>query len=371
MHITRITTHPVRIPLKPERRMVSSLGEHTVSQYVLARIETDAGIDGVGEATVMPRWSGETVWGAKAVIDHLFAPVLAGRDPADIADIDHVLDTAAQDNWFAKSALEMACWDIVGKEAGKPVYELLGGPVRSREIHCRFSMGAYSPERVRRTVPPLIERGFTTIKVKVGTNLVEDVERVRLVREIIGPERHIVIDANCGYDAATAIEVARRMELSRVGLFEQPTPRNDYEGLAAVRSSVPMPVMADDIAFDFNHAVECLRHNACDVISVYPGKNGGLRKARRIVELAAQHGVACSIGSNLEWDVATAAMCHLIVGTPNMQVEKYPGDVLGPDYHEFSIVKSPLRIAGPVITAPDGPGLGVDVDWRVVEDNRT
>jgi muconate cycloisomerase len=258
----------------------------------------------------------------------------------------------------------------VGKDAGKPVYELLGGPVRSREIRCRFSMGAYPSERVRRTVPPLIERGFTTIKVKVGTNLAEDVERVRLVREIIGPERHIVIDANCGYDAATAIEAARRMEPSRVGLFEQPTPRNDYEGLAAVRSSVPMPVMADDIAFDFNHAVECLRHNACDVISVYPGKNGGIRKARRIAELAAQHGVACSIGSNLEWDVATAAMCHLVVGTPNLEIERYPGDVLGPEYHEFPIVKVPLRIDGPVITAPDGPGLGVEVDWRVVEENR-
>jgi muconate cycloisomerase len=131
-----------------------------------------------------------------------------------------------------------------------------------------------------------------------------------------------------------------------------------------------MPVMADDIAFDFNHAVECLRHNACDVISVYPGKNGGIRKARRIAELAAQHGVACSIGSNLEWDVATAAMCHLVVGTPNMQIEKYPGDVLGPEYHEFPVVKEPLRIDGPVITTPDGPGLGVEVDWGVVEQHR-
>lgn len=369
MRITRVTTHPVRIPLKPERRMISSLGRHEVSQYVLVRLETDAGIDGVGEATVMPRWSGETVWSAQAIIDHVFAPLLIGADPADIAAIDGVLDRAAQDNWFAKSAIEMACWDIVGKEAGQPVYELLGGPVRRPAIKCRFSMGAYPPERVRTTVTRLIEQRFSTIKVKVGTNIGEDVERVAIVREIIGPDRDIVIDANCGYSPADAIEAARQMEPFQVGLFEQPTPRHDYEGLAEVRRHVSMPVMADDMVFDLGQARECLRHEACDVISIYPGKCGGIRKCREIAELAAEHGVACSIGSNLELDVATAAMCHLVVGTPNMQVEQYPGDILGPEYHEFPIVKDPLRIEGPVVETPTGPGLGVEVDWEVVELN--
>jgi muconate cycloisomerase len=369
MRITRVTTHPVRIPLKPERRMISSLGRHEVSQYVLVRLETDAGIDGVGEATVMPRWSGETVWSARAIIDHVFAPLLVGADPADIAAIDGVLDRAAQDNWFAKSAIEMACWDIVGKEAGKPVYELLDGPVRPAAITCRFSMGAYPPERVRTTVTRLIERGFTTIKVKVGTKIAEDVERVAIVREIIGPEREIVIDANCGYSPADAIEAARQMAPFQVGLFEQPTPRHDYEGLAEVRRHVSMPVMADDMVFDLGQALECLRHEACDVISIYPGKCGGIRKCREIAELAAGHGVACSIGSNLELDVATAAMCHLVVGTANMQVERFPGDILGPEYHEFAIVTEPVRIEGPVVETPTGPGLGVEVDWGVVERN--
>ena len=84
--------------------------------------------------------------------------------------------------------------------------------------------------------------------------------------------------------------------------------------------------MADDICFDMIHARELIRNECCDVISLYPGKNGGIRKARAIAEFAAEHGVACSIGSNLEYDVATAAMCHLIVATENMRVEDYPGD---------------------------------------------
>ena len=367
MKIKSIRTVPVRIPLKPEYRMVSSLGRHEVSEYLLVRIETDAGIDGAGEATVMPRWSGETVWSAQALIDRVFAPLLIGADPADIAAIDGIMDAAAQDNWFAKSAIEMACWDIVGRDAGKPVYELLGGPARSRTIECRFSMGAYPVERASRRAVELVERGFRTIKVKVGTGADEDVRRVQAVRDAIGKERHLVIDANCGYDAPTAINVANRLNDCNVGLFEQPTPRNDFHALAEVRRSIDAHVMADDICFDLSHAEQCVRHDACDVISVYPGKNGGMRKSKQIVDLAAEHDVACSIGSNLELDVASAAMCHLVVACKNMNVETYPGDIMGPDYHEVRIAAEPLEIAGPNITVSDRPGLGVDVDWALVE----
>jgi len=367
MKITRIDSFAVRIPLIPERRMISALGQHTVSEYAIIRVSTDVGIDGVGEATVMPRWSGETVWSATSVVDHVFAPALIGVDPCDVEAVDARMDDAATGNWFAKSAIEMACWDIHGKDAGKPVYELLGGAVRDRTIKCRFSMGAYPPERTRSIVPRLIEEGFETIKVKVGTLLEADIERVRIVRELIGPNRQITIDANCGWDVATSIAAVKEMHPYNVVLFEQPTPRDDYAGLAEVRRNVDIPVMADDIVFDLNHARECIRNDACDLISLYPGKNGGIRKAREIAKFAEGHGVACSIGSNLEWDIASAAMCHLVVATPNMQVEKYPGDILGPKYHEFAIVKDPLTIEGPCITCPDQPGLGVTVEWPAVE----
>lgn len=370
MRITRIDTFPVRIPLKPERHMISALGRHEVSEYVLVRLSTDVGIDGAGEATVLPRWSGETVWGAQALIDRVLGPHLVGCDPTDIAAIAAVMDQATEDNWFAKSAVEMACWDIRGKELGQPIYALLGGLVRPRAIRCRFSMGAYDPGRARRRAAELIEAGFDTIKVKVGTQLAADIERVRIVRETIGPQPAIVIDANGGYDSQTAIAMAQEIDGCRVALFEQPTPRGDFEALAEVRRSIQPEVMADDICFDLADAVECVRHRACDVISVYPGKNGGLAKSKQIIDYAEKHKVACSIGSNLELDVASAAMCHLVVACPNMNVEKYPGDIMGPDYHAFSVVRKPLDIRGPVITAPDGPGLGVEVDWKIVEANR-
>lgn len=350
--------------------MISSLGQHILSDYVLVRIGTDAGIEGVGEATVMPRWSGETVWGAKAVIDFCLAPLLIGCDPHAIAEIDRRIDRACAHNWFAKSAIEMACWDIQGKAAGKPVYELLGGACRPGSIVCRFSMGAYEPDRARRRAKELVSEGFNTIKVKVGGDPDRDLERVRIVRDAIGPDRPIVIDANCGWDAETAIRCVNALEDCRIALVEQPTPDGDYESIARVRRAVKPPVMADDMCFNLIHARELIRNDACDVISLYPGKNGGIRKSKEIAEFAARHGVACSIGSNLEWDIGTAAMGHLVVACSNMQVEKFPGDMLGPEYHEIRIARNPLEIKGPVVTITDRPGLGIDVDWDTVNANR-
>ncbi len=369
MLITAVETYPVRIALKPKYQMITSLGVHDVSNYVLVRVLTDNGMEGVGEATVSALWSGETVWGCQAVIRHVLAPAVIGADPCDQADIDRRLDSVCRHNWFAKSAIEMACWDLHGKAAGKPVYELLGGPHRPLAIRCRFSMGAYDPERARQRAAELVEEGFDTIKVKVGTDPDVDIDRVRTVREVIGPDRKLMIDANCGWDVDTAIRCIRALEDCNLWLVEQPTPDGDYEGLARVRRETAPLVMADDICFDLSHARHLIRHEACDVISVYPGKNGGIHKSQQIARLAADHGVACSIGSNLEYDVATAAMGHLIVGTRNLQIEDYPGDVLGPAYHVASVAKNPISIEGPVTTISDAPGLGVTVDWEMVRAN--
>jgi L-alanine-DL-glutamate epimerase-like enolase superfamily enzyme len=370
MKIAHIETYPVRIPVKPERRMISALGQHTVSRYLLVRVLTDTGIEGAGEATVIPRWSGETVWGAQALIERVLAPELIGCDPADIAELDRRMDAACIHNWFAKSALEMACWDIRGKAEGKPVFELLGGACRPLAIRSRYSMGAYEPERARARAKELVAAGFTTIKVKVGRDPRADVERVHVVREAIGPEVALTIDANCGWEVETAIRCIREMADCRLALVEQPTPDGDYAALARVRRETGVPVMADDICFNLVHAKELVRNECCDVISVYPGKQGGIRKAKEIVDFAAARNVACSIGSNLELDVATAAMAHLVVACPNMQVEKYPGDLLGADYHEIRVAKNPVRIEGPLTTITDLPGLGVEVDWPLVRQCR-
>jgi muconate cycloisomerase len=363
MIIKSIEVFSVRIPLRPECHMITALGPHTESNYVLIRIETDNGIEGVGEATVSQRWSGETIWGAIALLEHILIPAVVEMDPTDIEAIDSRLNRQARGNWFAKSAIEMACWDIKGKVARRPIYDLLGGPCRALQYENRFSMGAFEVPRATRRAVELVEAGFNTIKVKVGGKSEDDIDRVRAVRAAIGPERQLTIDANCGWDVETAIHCINALEDCDLALVEQPTPDGDYASLARVRRETRPPVMADDICFDLIHAQELIRNQCCDVISVYPGKNGGIQRSKKIVELAAEHGIACTIGSNLEYDVATAAMAHLVVGCENMRVETHPGDSLGPSYHEFSIAKNPLDIQWPYTTVSDRPGLGIDVDW--------
>ncbi len=207
--------------------------------------------------------------------------------------------------------------------------------------------------------------GFTTIKIKVGRDARSDVERVRAVRAAVGPEIALTVDANCGWEVETAIRAIHELDDCRLALVEQPTADGDYEALARVRRETTVPVMADDICFNLVHAKELVRNGCCDVISVYPGKQGGIRKAKEIVDFAAAHGVACSIGSNLELDVGTAAMAHLVVACPNMQVERYPGDMLGADYHELRVVRQPIEIEGPLTTISERAGLGVEVDWEL------
>lgn len=370
MKITHIETIPVRIPLKPERRMISALGRHDVSDFLLVRVLTDDGLEGWGEATVTPRWSGETCRGAQAIVDEVLAPAVIGCAANDIQELDRRLDAVAVGNWFAKSAIEMACWDIQGKAAGKPVYELLGGGCRPLTIRSRFSLGAYDPDRARRRAAELVALGFTTIKVKVGVNPVEDVERVRIVREVIGPDIALTIDANGGWDVETSIRCIRELEGCCLSLVEQPIPPGDYTGLARVRRETGAKILADESCFDLVDAQELIRHECCDAISLYPGKNGGILKSREIANLAGKHGIPCSIGSNLEWDLGTAAMAHFIISTPNMRVDLYPGDVLGPDYHEVSIAKNPIEIRGPLTTLKPSPGLGVEIDRAVVESHR-
>jgi muconate cycloisomerase len=373
MKIAAIETHPVRIPLKPAYRMISALGKHEESNYVLLRLMTDSGLEGAGEATIAVRWSGETVWGTLALIDRILAPLVTGmelnaeRPFENIQAIDARMDAAVAHNWFAKSAIEMACWDVLGKAANKPVYELLGGACRPLAIRSRFSMGAYDLPRARARAAELVEQGFDTVKVKVGGLPEVDIARVRAVREVIGPTRKLVIDANTGWDADTAIYCVNQLKDCNIAVVEQPTADGDYAAIARVRRETGAVVMADDMCFNLIHAQELIRNQGCDLISVYPGKNGGIRKSREIVDFAGKHGVGCTIGSNLELDVGTAAMGHLIVATPNLRVEDYPGDIHGPVYHEVRIVKDPLSIQGPVTTLTSRPGLGVEIDWAAVK----
>ena len=361
MKITRLETLPVHVPLRKGMMTKTAHGEHVLSKYVLLRVHTDEGLVGLGEATVDPRWTGETPESAIAVIHRLFEPVLTGRDPRNITSLRAAMDFAAKQNPFTKAAVEMALWDLASKAAGVPVCQLLGGAVRER-IAIKMVVGAFDTPRALKLAEQFLSQGFRTIKVKVGLDPAADVDRVRAVRELAGPNVPIGIDANCGWSPSVARSALRRMEPYELLFAEQPIPPGDPSALARLRTATSASIMADESVFTLADAWLLARAYAADVLSVYPGKHGGIAGTVEIVHLAQAAGIACCIGSNLELGVGSAAMLHVAAAMPGIDSDRFPADIIGPLYHEHDLLRQPLELSPDGARVPTGPGLGVELD---------
>ncbi len=366
MKITRVEAIPIEVPLKQGMTTKTAHGEHIVSPYVVLRVHTDEGLTGLGEATVAPRWSGETSASCTAAIRELVEPALQGEDPAEINRLCGVMDQVIKLNPFTKAGVEMALWDLAGKSAGKPLYQLLGGKVR-QEIPMKMVVGAFDVPTSVSLAEKFLQWGVQCLKVKVGIDPGEDLERVRAIRALAGPGIRIGIDANCGWPPAVARRMLRLLEPLDILFAEQPTAPDYDDEVALLRTGTTIPIMADESVFTLHDAWQTAKRQAADIISVYPGKNGGIGQTLGITYLATAAGLRCHMGSNLELGIATAAMLHLAASVEAIDSETYPGDLLGPLYHEGDLIERPLEL-GPVnARVPDGPGLGVTLDEAQVE----
>lgn len=366
MRITRIDTIPVRVPINPARAIRSSRKLTSANTFVFLEVHTDEGIVGLGEVSCDPVWSGESAVTAVHYIDTVFAPLLLGEDPTHVERLTASVGDAIVGNPFTKAALEMAFWDIFGKSAGLPVYRLLGGPVRDF-VTTKFSVSGAEPARAAEIASWAVSYGFQAMKVKVGIDPDEDIARVRAVRDAIGPDVRLGIDANCGWSPRVAIQMIRRLQDFDILFVEQPVPALDVSWLADVRAHVDVPVMADESVFNLQDAMSVVRANAADVLSVYVGKGGGIGPARKAAAVAEAAGIACTIGSNLELGVASAAMVHLGMATPGITAEEFPCDIIGPLYYQESLLLEPVPITGGEARPPQRPGLGVELDREKVE----
>jgi muconate cycloisomerase len=327
-------------------------------------VHTDEGLVGIGEVNGSPDWSGETYLGAQAIIDLHLAPRLIGEDPRRIR---HCMAKIGRTfaNPFAKAGLEMALFDILGKALNAPLYQLLGGAVRAFALPLRFPVMPVGPQESAAAAKRIVAEGCRTIKLKVGHDPLDfDLARIRQVRAAIGPDVRLTVDANGGWSVNDAIRAAPLLEEYEVAFVEQPVHRLDLDGLARVRSQIRLPVMADEAIFSEQDALACIQKGAADIISVYPGKHGGILNTIAIVSMAEAAGVHCAIGSNLEWDIASAAMAHVTVALANIAVERYAADIIGPIFHTEHALVTPLMTDGWQITVPQGPGLGVVLDME-------
>jgi L-alanine-DL-glutamate epimerase-like enolase superfamily enzyme len=375
MKIFRVETVPIHVPIKPESAIKSGLGgTHSVSPFLLVKIHTRDGAVGLGEVSCTPRWSGEDQVSAAHFIDTYFAPLLVNESLYEVADIERLTTKftfPVAGNHFTKAGVEMALWDLLGKALNKPVYELLGGQVRE-SVRIKWSVSGIEPEKAAVIARGAIDRGFTAMKVKVGIEPEADVQRAAAVREAIGHQIKLGVDANGGWKtAATAVRTIHRIcEVAEIAFAEQPVPAGDPGVLASVREQIKVPVIADESLYSLADAHSLVRAKACDVFSIYIGKAGGIGPAKQIADFAHAQGIACTIGSNLELGVGSAAMLHLGLAHRGITSDQYPCDIIGPFYYEDDILVERLDLSGGRAVAPVGAGLGVALDDAKVEKYR-
>ncbi|WP_031501062.1 mandelate racemase/muconate lactonizing enzyme family protein [Bryobacter aggregatus] len=339
--------------------IISAAGSQPESHYIVVSVHTKTGHTGYGEATVVPAWSGESQDSAASIVNQLLAPLLIGEDPTHVAALADKMDRYLIGNPFTKCALEMALLDVSGKILGVPVVTLLGGPRRAPEIGLKFSIGAFSPQEAARVALHAKSIGLKAVKVKVGLDVAGDIARVTAVREALGDDFRIAVDGNGGWLENDALLALPHLEALKVNCIEQPLRRGDFRNCARLRERTHIPLMLDESVFTRQDAMEAIRQEACDIISVYPGKNGGITRSLEIAQMAAVAGLRCTIGSNLEMDLGSAAMLHVAAALPSL-ASAVDHDIIGPLYYDEHFTSSPIQFRNGCAVLPDGPGLGVD-----------
>lgn len=356
MKITDIEVVPVSIPFNVPFKIPG--GEVPSADHTLVKVHTDAGVYGIGEAATIAAYSEETVYSTYAVITRVLRPLLIGRDPTNIGAIHQAMRQAVHANYFAKAAIDLACYDILGKHLGVPVSTLLGGAYRDR-ILVGQSIGIKDAATAAADAVRYVEQGFHSIKVKIGIDPRADIERVAAIREAVGPGVDLRVDANQGYTIDTAIKTLRAMEASDLLLIEQPVARTDIHAMAQVTAALDTPVMADESVFTPSDAIQIVKHQAADILNIKIMKPGGLYGSQHIAGIAAGANLPLAIGSMVEMGIGTAAGAHFAAACEGV---RYPCDVKGPSLLTDDILRENVRIEGGYTYVPTGPGLGVDWD---------
>lgn len=353
MQITDIQAIPVSMPTG---RTESALGVFATFEYVVVVISTDEGIEGLGEVSMLWDGTGHT---QKSFIDGPFKERLVGQDPMQISLCLQRMDLLVEQAWPARAGIEMALYDIVGKALNVPAYQLLGGKVRDSVV-LSHSIMIDTPEEMAATAAKYVEDGFRCVKVKVGLDADHDVKAVAAIRQAVGDEILLRVDANMGWRTAKeAIRNIKRLEPYAIHSVEQPLPRADLAEIRLVRTSVDTPIMLDESVWGPHDAWEILRSGAADILNVYVAESGGLSNSALIFRMAETAGIPCVIGAMPELGIGTAAAVHLGVAMTNLHD---PCDACGSIYQVTDIVNERFEVCNGEIRPPDGPGLGVTLD---------
>lgn len=357
--IKKIEVFQVDLPLHEGSYKWSGGNSVEVFDSTVVAVHTDAGVTGYGEICPLgPAYLPAYAQGARTGIAEI-APHLIGLDPTALSVINHRMDRALRGHPYVKSALDMACWDILGKVSGQPVVTLLGG--RYGESFALYrAISQESPKEMAERVHAYREEGYTKFQLKVGGDPDTDIERIHTVAEVLKAGDVLVADANTGWSQHQALRVADAVSSVDVYL-EQPCM--SYRECLVVRKHTRRPFILDESVDSIDMVVEGINDQAMDVINLKISKVGGLTKARQIRDLCVSLGLALTIEDTWGGDITTAAIAHLAHSTPTDYLFS------STDFNSYVTVKmaegAPQRRNGR-LAASTLPGLGIEPLWNVL-----
>jgi L-alanine-DL-glutamate epimerase-like enolase superfamily enzyme len=319
VRITRIETRIVEIPVQTP--YVFSHGVLKAFSNVLVWVHTDEGVTGIGESSFVPGGgvSEEMPESTKPLIDVHLTPILIGEDPFDIERIHRKMDAVVPRNLIAKCGIDLALWDLMGKAVGQPAYKLLGGCF-DPQILCTYTLSIDPPEKMAEQAAFRRSQGYKTLVVKIGRDPGTDLQRLKLVREAVGAEVSLRLDANEAYWPEQAIGIIRRMEQYHPEFVEEPVKRWDLDGMAKVARSVGVPISSDESNTSVESVMEIIRKEAAGIINIKISKNGGLYRSKKIAALAEAAGIPCIVGGANTYEIGRQASRHFAVSTAQAQM---------------------------------------------------
>ena len=354
MKITDIRFGMLRVPLKTPFK--TALRTVEAVEDIIVMVNTDSGHVGYGEAPATAVITGDTHGSIIDAIRHYITPRLIGADVADLNRNTHLIQSAMEKNSSAKAAVEIAIYDLWGQLYEAPLYRLLGGgdPVITTDITISVD---YIDKMVADSLAA-VERGFESLKIKVGKDIGVDIERVKAIYAAVEDRALLRLDANQGWTAKQAVYALHTLEDAgvRLELVEQPVKAHDLDGMKYVTERVHTPIMADESVFGPTEVIELIRMRAADIINIKLMKTGGISNAIRIADIAEMYQVECMIGCMLETSISVAAAVHVAVAKSSA-ITKI--DLDGPSLCAFNPVDGGVIFNESEISVTDAPGLGI------------
>ncbi|HMB36963.1 MAG TPA: enolase C-terminal domain-like protein [Methylomirabilota bacterium] len=355
MRIASVTPMLVDVPLRSAVHGVH--GTTAVQRSVLVRVITDGGIEGWGNVDPTPGYSLVSAGDIRDIVERL-SPTLVGGDPFNLHRALAVMDREMAEGFEAKAAIEMALLDAKGRALDLPVHSLLGGAL-GHEVTLNAWIGTVPPEQAAREAAEWLRRGFVTAKIKVSGAGPEGVARVAAVRAAVGDRMALRVDFNESLTLGEALAFIPQLEPYALTLVEQPVVRTDFAGLAQIRRTIAIPLMADESVTGPASLIEIIRREAADIVKVKVMKQGGLLRTQQMIECAAAAGLRVVIGHGFGLTLSTLAEAAVAATSSAVM----PGcEAVGPLKMAGDVVRDPLRLESGVLRLTDAAGVGASVD---------